>query len=173
MKISIFVLSAVLLSSCATAYQTKGLMGGFSSTQLDEHIFKVNFQGNAFTDREKVNDFVLLRSAELALDNGFNYFMVVGSKDYTETSIMRTPTTTTTTSNVSMSAYGSLANAYGNSTTTTYGGQLYHIIEPSVSNMIICFKSKPKDGVAFNAKLIKQSLRSKYKLDKTKATEPC
>jgi len=34
-----------LLAACATPYQSKGYTGGFSETQLDVNVFRVNFNG--------------------------------------------------------------------------------------------------------------------------------
>ena len=67
----------VVMSGCATPYQPDSFTGGFSETQLGENIFQVSFQGNAYIGGEKVSDFSLLRSAELALEHGFPYFVVV------------------------------------------------------------------------------------------------
>ena len=50
------------MQSCATTYQSEGLTGGFSETQLDENIFRVTFYGNGYTGKERVTDFALLRS---------------------------------------------------------------------------------------------------------------
>ena len=70
-KVWILILSAFLLSGCATAYQPKGFTGGFSETQLDESVFQVSFRGNAYTSSERAADFTLLRSAELTIENGY------------------------------------------------------------------------------------------------------
>ena len=36
------------------------------------------FKGNGYTSKDKTFDFALLRSAELTLENGYRYFVVVG-----------------------------------------------------------------------------------------------
>jgi hypothetical protein len=62
----------MLVAACATPYQSRGLAGGFSETQLSENMFQVYFRGNGYTREERVDDFALLRSAELAEEHGFS-----------------------------------------------------------------------------------------------------
>ena len=64
-------IAVLILQGCATPYQKKGFTGGFSETQIVENVFSVSFRGNGYTDRERVADFTLLRSAELTLTNSF------------------------------------------------------------------------------------------------------
>ena len=154
----ILILSSILLSGCATTYQSSGFSGGYSETQLDENVFKVVFRGNGYTGRERVADFTLLRSAELALQNGYKYFAVIDANSYTSNSTYTTPTTSNTTANV----YGSGNYAYGNATTTTYGGQTYNISKPSSSNTIVCFKEKPENTFSYNADFIYKNITKKY-----------
>lgn len=147
----IFLLA--MLSGCATSYQPHGWTGGYSTTQLADNAFKVTFSGNGYTTRGRAVDFALLRSAEVTLEHGFNYFAIIDGQSYSSQSAYTTPTTT----------YGS-AYAYGNTaygSATTYGGQTFVISKPSTSNMIVCFKKKPK-GFVFNAHFVAHSLRQKY-----------
>lgn len=158
----LFVL-VVILSGCATSYQSRGFTGGYSETRLGENIFQVSFRGNGYTGSERASDFSLLRSAELALENGFRYFIIVESKKRSNTVARTTPTTSYTTG----SAYVSGRYAYGNATTTTYGGQTYLITKPSAENTILCFKEKPEiDGLVFDADFIARSIKQKYGLNK-------
>ncbi len=71
------------LASCAvsTPYQpeTAGqpVHGGYSEQRLSENRFKVTFDGNTLTSRERVEGYMLYRAAELAVQNGFDWFRVV------------------------------------------------------------------------------------------------
>ena len=160
MKISpILLVSLVLLSGCSTSYQSNGLTGGYSETQLDENVFKVAFNGNGYTGREQVADFTLLRSAELTMQSGYKYFVIVNAKSYTSNSTYTTPKTATT--NVNANTYGT-ANAYGTVTTKVSGGQTYNISKPSSSNTIVCFKEKPITGFSYNAEFIFKNISTKY-----------
>lgn len=164
MKRKLFIIVIVLLfSGCSTSYQSKGFSGGYSEIQLDEDVFKVTFNGNGYTGREKAADFTLLRSAELTLQNGYAYFVIVDAGRYVTNSTYTTPTTTSTTA----STYGASNYAYGNAQSTTYGGQTYNISKPSSSNVILLLKEKPASTFAYNAKFIYKSLTGKYGIDTT------
>ncbi|MCK5271480.1 MAG: hypothetical protein KAJ52_02845 [Sedimentisphaerales bacterium] len=162
---NLFIISlvAIFIQGCATAYQRSGFTGGYSETQLDENVFKVSFRGNGYTGRERVSDFTLLRSAELALENGYKYFVIIDANSYTSNSTYTTPTTSRTTG----SAYGYGNYAYGSATTTTTGGQTYNISKPSSLNTIVCFKEKPNTGFSYDAKFIYESITQKYSIEKT------
>lgn len=158
-KITTLVI-VLFIQGCSTSYQKSGFSGGYSETQLDENVFTVSFRGNGYTGRERVTDFTLLRSAELTLNNGFKYFSIINSNNYTSNSTYVSPTTSNTTG----SAYSSGNYAYGSATTTTSGGQVYNISKPSSSNTIVCFKEKPNNMFSYNAKFIYKNIRKKYNI---------
>ena len=165
-----------VLSGCATPYQRQSAMGGYSETQLSENIFTVTFKGNGYTDRERASDFALLRSAELALEKGYKYFIIIDAQNYTKNSTYTTPTTSYTSGSVNtygtLNTYGNYGTysgtAYGSATTTTYGGQTYLISKPRTSNTILLLKEKPEGNqFVFDAAFLKKSLMNKYQLNKT------
>ncbi len=172
MNLSVSIALAVLLAGCATAYKPDGVMGGFSSSQLDENVFQVNFKGIGFTDRDEANDYALLRSAEIALEKGYSYFVIVDAQQYSKNSTYTTPITATTNfdSNTYGSAYGSgnnvnySGNTYGTATTSFSGGETYNISKPRTTNTIACFKEKPK-GFSYSAEFVVKSLKAKYGLN--------
>lgn len=166
-------LTLALLSACATPYQHQGMSGGFSETQLDENVFRVNFRGNGYTSAERAIDFTLLRSAELAREHSYHYFIIVQHSGGYSYSTYTTPTQSHTTGT---------ATSYGNTTTvqtqtTTTGGQTHVIAKPSTSNTIVCFAKKPDsyEGMVYNADFIYRSLTQKYGIpapDAYSYTEP-
>ena len=153
---SLFLL--IILTGCATGYQSTGLTGGYSSTQLDENVFRVFFRGNGATDMERATDFTLLRSAELAIENGFKYFIIIDEHQDEKISTITTPTTVNTNSYANttgvISSYGNRATYNGTTSGNVYTkiseGQSYTIAKPRVSNTIVCFKEKP-EGKSYNA----------------------
>lgn len=74
-------LGALALAACAspTPYQPLGESneGGYASTQLDQDRYRVRFVGNALTDRERVENYLLYRAAQLTLEQGFACFTPV------------------------------------------------------------------------------------------------
>lgn len=142
----------IFLQACSTPYQKEGFSGGYTELQLDDNVFRITFRGNAYTSRENTSDFTLLRSAEIALNHGYKYFVIIDAKEYTKESIYTTPTRTTGYGNAGYISY------------TTYGGQTFLIAEPTSSNTILCYNEKP-EGFSYNAELIVRSIRDKYKLE--------
>jgi hypothetical protein len=146
------------LAAC-TPYTSSGLLGGFSETQLAPNVWKVNFQGNGATSTERVSDFVLLRSADLTLQNGFTHFALADARAGSTTAAFTTPVTATTTG--SSTRFGN--HVYGSSTTTYSGGQTYFVSYPSANNTIVMFKGQPTDvSAAFDAAFLCESIGKKY-----------
>lgn len=158
MRFTIFIALALLVSACATAYQPQSFSGGFSETQLDRNVFRVSFKGNGYTSRERAEDLALLRSAELALKNGFSHFVIVDGRAGTNYSAFTTPTQSTTVGTASV--YGN--TAYGRASSTTTGGQTFLVQKPSSTNTIVCLNGKPEGVFAYDAAFVRRSLSEKY-----------
>jgi hypothetical protein len=74
------VLVAVAASGCATSYGARGDSGGgFKDVQVDANTFRVSFLGNGFTKKDDVQTFTTYRCAELTLQKGFDYYIVVNT----------------------------------------------------------------------------------------------
>jgi hypothetical protein len=48
--------------------------GGFTDQRLDADHFRVTFQGNTETSRERVENYMLYRAAELTVNSGYDWF---------------------------------------------------------------------------------------------------
>src|SRR5690242_10680059 len=70
---------AVVLAGCMTpaAYAPRrpGEITGFTDRELAPGRWRVTFTGNSVTPREMVEDYLLLRAAEVTLVNGGTHFM--------------------------------------------------------------------------------------------------
>ena len=163
MKFHFFSLIPLVASllGCATAYQPQGFSGGFTETQLAPDVWRVAFIGNGYTGGERAENFAMLRSAELALANGFTHFAFLSSKTGTNVSSYTAPLTSTTTGS---------ANVYGNSisgsSTTRYtGGDTTYISKPTANNMVAMFKARPNiSAMVYDASFICNSLGKKYEV---------
>lgn len=177
MQVGMIVLTTVVslcfVVGCATGYHRNGLTGGFSETMLSYNTFQVNFSGNGFTNGQRVADFALLRSAELALKNGFDFFQIVNVNNHGFQSFYTTPVQASTNynSNILGSAYSYgnstsyTGSTHGTATTTFTGGQTYTITKPSSTNTVVCYRKKPEgQGFVYEAKFIVKSLKEKYKI---------
>ena len=71
---------ALLAAACAepTPYQptAEGGRYGYEETRIEDDRFRISFSGNALTDRDTVELFLLYRAAELTLEEGYDYFRV-------------------------------------------------------------------------------------------------
>lgn len=71
--------SAVVLTACATAtpYQPASKAGGydgFSQQMIENDRARITFGGNSLTKRETVENYLLYRAAEMAVERGFDTF---------------------------------------------------------------------------------------------------
>ena len=72
------VVFALLVAACATAtpYQpTGGGNFGYSDERLSQNRYRVTFTGNSVTPRETVEDYLLLRAAQVTLAAGGDWFV--------------------------------------------------------------------------------------------------
>jgi hypothetical protein len=156
MKLSALLLVA-LLSGCASTYSAKNVFNGYSDTRLGENIFQVAFQGDGFDSRERVTDFALLRSAEIAMENGFSHFVIASMADNSSGATYVTP--------INTQAYATSVGRTVYGTANTYGGQSFFITYPNTTNTIVCFKEKPDiQGLVYEARFVVASIKAKYKL---------
>jgi hypothetical protein len=65
------------LTGCATAYRPENLTGGYTNFQLADKAYRVRFKGNNYTSRDKVEQFLLYRCAQLTTQLGYEHFVVV------------------------------------------------------------------------------------------------
>lgn len=67
------------LAACETPTPYQPADGGFgyATQQLEDNRYRVTFAGNASTPRETVQNYLLLRAAEVTLESGHDYFRVV------------------------------------------------------------------------------------------------
>ena len=143
MKTILGALAALVLTSCATPYAPSNLLGGFSETQLGPDVYKIYFDGNGVTSRQRAQDFVMLRAAELCLKGGFRYFGLMGAADgATGTSIT--------------------AGSFGRGGWLSMSDTIW---KPRSDVFVRFFKDRPKDGMTFDAKFIYDSMRAKYSMD--------
>ena len=87
----IVVYLSIFLVSCSTGYRSLNDSGGYWDERIDStsNRFKIGYDGNKWHSdpinrKERVIDLALLRSAEVALENGFKYFIISDSQAYTE-----------------------------------------------------------------------------------------
>jgi hypothetical protein len=154
------------LASCATDYQPQGFTGGYSDflTAPDEAV--VTFHGNGYTSGERVGQMAALRCAEVTLEHGYRYFVLVGASNVSGTSSFTTPGY----ANTYGSAFAAGNYATGTATTVVTPPQTYRFFKPGItlaikmsndvkslepnSALVLGYHTHPKD-----AAFLRQSLR--------------
>lgn len=157
-----------LLSACATPtpYAPADLTSsrtyrpGYSETKLEEGRFRLVFAGNDLTSRDTVETYLLYRSAELTLTEGYDWFEIV-TRDTAEKK--RTVYTDP------FPSYGGMSwRYYGRSRWTSWGmgfndfdAEEYTRYE-AAAEIVMHKGTKPEDNTAaYDARSIKANLEPK------------
>jgi hypothetical protein len=114
----------VSLAACQTPYQEMGYEGGVAAVPITNNTYRISARGNGFTDPTTVQDYVLLKAAEVTLASGNSYFTIVNNRDATSSSVGQTAGTFQT-------------SVIGNTAFTTYNpGMTYNIVKPGEDLLI-------------------------------------
>jgi len=75
------LLSVVAACSTPTRYEPAVKRGesGFSESRIEQNRYRINFRGGSGAPASRVKDLGLLRAADLALSNNYDWFEVVNS----------------------------------------------------------------------------------------------
>lgn len=161
---ALFLLSVLFLGGCASNLYVKKTdnpfdlrMYGFYDNKIQDGVYKVGYTGGT---QQNAEDLVLLRAADVTLENGYKYFVVQEQANTTKTNTSYTP----------LMPYTYKGNTY------LTGGYTSTSEMPEVSRIIECHHDKPykTKAVIYDAQQIRNNLRQKYKLDKEdqKAARP-
>jgi hypothetical protein len=144
-RLSIALL-ALALVGCATPYHERGWANlGVDAAPLGGDVYRVQARLNMFSDQSRLQDFLLMRSAETAKAQGAVGFVIVGSQDTTQHSTMIVPGSATTTG----SAYGVGNAVYGSATTTYTPAQAYNVAVPAGIMTIRLVREPVPDGLQY------------------------
>lgn len=83
----LIVFAAAVLAACATPTPFEPASGsgyGFADQQIEANRFRISFRGNSLTTKEQVETALLLRAAQVTLENGFDHFLVVSDDTESE-----------------------------------------------------------------------------------------
>ena len=143
--IQILLLAAVLtLGGCVTPLQPRNYQYDFAVTQLADDRFRVQYSGWSASDDDTIVDLALLRSAEIALQHGYHYFVLVDN-DSAEALAQATPPAPDADYVLS-------------------GDTRYLVAAPGDDNHVLGLRDSPT-GSGYVALFVKASLRAKYALD--------
>jgi hypothetical protein len=118
-SITVFAaLASLALSACATGPRYTPYQAaqpgkfGFSEQRIEATRYRIIFEGNSRTTRQRVEDSLLLRAANVTLENGYDWFQIVNRATDPKTYQMRIPST--------YSAFDSRFGYYGGFATYRY-----------------------------------------------------
>ncbi len=152
----------LVLSACATEtpygprVDNRGY--GYSEQSIESNRYRVTFRGNSSTSRETVENYLLYRAAELTLQKGYDYFIVV--EDDTEK-----------TTRYSASGYpgpfyygrGRAFPYYGYGYRWGPGFYDYEVRESNrytaIAYIVMAKGEKPRKAAAYNAQDVSDNLR--------------
>ncbi|ULQ47618.1 hypothetical protein JN531_004860 [Flagellatimonas centrodinii] len=147
------LLAATTLAACATAtpYQPLTNGQGYADLRIEPNRHRVTFQGNSATERQTVENYLLLRAAELTIENGFDYFVM---------DALDTEADTRYTQSVSFGgAFGFYGGFPGNFGSVGLGTS-NPVTKYQAQAFVVMYKGdKPADDTrAFNARAVRDSL---------------
>src|SRR5437016_5224063 len=94
--LSTTIIIMLSLVGCMSPYQPSGLGGGYTDMALSNDTYFVTFRGNGFTSSDVVQSYVLRRAAELTINKGYKFFVVMNGGTNASSEIVRTPATVQT-----------------------------------------------------------------------------
>lgn len=156
MRFALIICVGLAVGSCATKYGEMGFTGGVKTEQITGDIWRVVARGNGYTSSSRVQDFVLLKSAELTLAQGGTHFIIAGSQDQASVGVISSPGTAT-------------VNRIGNTAfVSTTPGYSETVIKPGQDAYVRVIKlgpgQQPPSG-AFNASEIDRIVGARLRAD--------
>ncbi|MEO0983050.1 MAG: hypothetical protein AAFX03_10395 [Pseudomonadota bacterium] len=97
-KLIVAASAGLVLAACATQptpYQPAQKVNGegYSSVKLEEGKHRIAFRGNTSTDLATVENYILLRAAELTVADGLGHFVILDMNDTSNSTFRSTGTT--------------------------------------------------------------------------------
>ena len=147
--------AAIWLAACAPPYQPLGMMGGYSEVPLNEDTILVTFHWTRFASPDRIMDLLLLRAAEVALDRGAPYFVVLERSGELQTDLLRGTLATRPTTHASPAREA----------TSGAGEEVLNRDLRAVEIRIRLLKERPPSGPPIlDAAKVRAELRAKYDL---------
>lgn len=166
MREIIAVCLMLLLTACATPYGKYGLLGGFTDSQIDENTFSISVDTNGFTSQQTTSMQALYRAADLTIEHGFDFFVIVSGANNSTSMAMAMPGSST--SNTTVNAYGS--TAYARTTTAYSPTTVMPVVFPNSTLVIKSFKGAKPDEIpnAYDARAVMKYLGPQIGIEQSK-----
>jgi len=146
------------LSACATVtpYQPADAKGfGYAEQRLESNRYRISFQGSGATPAASVENFALLRAAEMTLFNGYDWFAVASRRTGATADAPRDPSVSVGIGTGSYGRSGGFSVGLGQ--TVSGGGAA----QESVIEVLMFKGERPADRQdAFDARELKANLEA-------------
>jgi len=86
-----YLVASLFVSSCATPYKPLDHRYGYSEQQITNDVYEVSFLGNGSSSYERVLDFAMLRTAEIALNRQAKSFALLDLVNLSSVRTYQTP----------------------------------------------------------------------------------
>ncbi|MEJ0062695.1 MAG: hypothetical protein WDO70_05705 [Alphaproteobacteria bacterium] len=160
---ALLLASIFALGGCGASYGNMGIWGGVEHTKLTEDTYAIRAKVSSVNDATTVDDFILLRAAEVTLADGRPYFVITKTEDLSQVYTNYVPGSVQ--QNYDRETYRD-GNGKGYSTTaTTYYTPPYEVssVVPQRRVMIkTLMDKKGVPGMVYEAAQIKGSLGPRY-----------
>jgi hypothetical protein len=150
MRRAISALFVLALAACATGYNTRGVV----AVPLGTDLYRVEANLNQHSNQSMVQDYLLLRAAETALQAGAHGFTVVSNQDTTRQRTLMTGGGARTQ-----------VNAFGTATTTYTPPNLTQQEFPRGMMVISLVRGANRPQGYFSAQELERAIRPRVKID--------
>ncbi len=151
------VVLAAALVACAsvTPYQPQAKGYGYTEQKLEDNRYRVVFTGSPRTPRDTVQDYLLYRAAELTLERGQDYFVIVDNSAQEQATAGSSPSVGFGIGGFRVGGSGGVSVGVSTSTGTGGGRGAYR----AQAEILLRSGAKPADdGNAFDARALKANL---------------
>lgn len=160
-------MAPAFVAGCSTSYGpvTENSHAGYSHTRLAENVFEVRFFA-VQVGPERIGDYVLLRGAELALEEGYAYFSFVDRASKERFGSIEFPAPVSAPDEAEATcegwnSYSVASTAANNPILIVTAGQ-----QPPTwfftKKTFVFFQMKPEGILAFDARFVADEIRTKY-----------
>ena len=159
------VLSLFFVAACTspTSYGPNGFRGGYSEEQLSADSWAVKAEGNIYSTKSQMLDMVMLRAAELTVDNGFTNFEVTGGDGaYIRTLSWIAPARSVSSGSGNTYISGNTATTYVNTRTTHYSESHGSADIPEANIIAKMYEKDEAPKSAYDAKKVMSAIKPRF-----------
>jgi hypothetical protein len=126
----VIAMAVIFGYGCATGYHKRGFSGGYRDYKITDDVYDVQFSANGYTPVDIVDKYLLYRCAELTVESGQKYFVILESNVQIATQQFTVPGSYQSSTSGSATAYGGYAQGSSQTHGTYTPPQTYQFSKP-------------------------------------------